>query len=288
MTTNRGSRPSWMWRALAFALVLWVAPRAHAQQAAPEAQVYRFTKDTNIKRCTQDGAAVAGAPPEVADEGWRYYVIGRPAGQLVIQFLPWRTTSKAAADIAAIRAKNAKYRVQAVGAGRELMSWCIASSEELASTQKYYLGSSKPDANFGALVVPIKLRGGAGERRQVTFTTDVSLAGAIDINWKGRGTTPWFLHGLIFAGIAAIQITPNESALETTRMVPAFTTGIGIGVSGAYGGAGLVMGLDVVNGNTRGEDAIRWDYQGRPWLGISIGTTFGVPAKADPGAQSSS
>ena len=118
MTTNRGSRPSWMWRALAFALVLWVAPRAHAQQAAPEAQVYRFTKDTNIKRCTQDGAAVAGAPPEVADEGWRYYVIGRPAGQLVIQFLPWRTTSKAAADIAAIRAKNAKYRVQAVGAGR--------------------------------------------------------------------------------------------------------------------------------------------------------------------------
>jgi hypothetical protein len=141
-----------------------------------------------------------------------------------------------------------------------------------------------PDLAFGVLVVPIKLRLGTGDDRNTAFTTDVSLAGALDMSRPFRGSSNWRLHVPIFAGVGAVDIEPRESRLMESRNVPALSLGIGLGISGYGGGAGVVVGWDIINGNS-GDDSIGWDYQGRAWIGISIGATFGVTPATPDNAQ---
>lgn len=123
--------------------------------------------------------------------------------------------------------------------------------------------------------MPVKIRGGVKDRN-ISFTTDVSLAGALDLNWRMPGDADWSLHLPIFAGVGIVEIEPGQSKLEKSETRPAFSSGFGLGISTSHGAAGLLMGFDLINKNYERGGSIAWDYQGLPWLGVSFGATFGT------------
>ena len=104
------------------------------------------------------------------------------------------------------------------------------------------------------------------------FVTDVSLGTAMDLSWRVTRSSNLFLHVPIFAGLGVVSVTPSHSSLAETQSVASLSLGIGLGISGDNVGGGILIGWDIINDNS----SIDWSYQGRAWIGISIGTSFGV------------
>jgi hypothetical protein len=256
-------------------LLCWgVTLGASAESDAPyggatETKAYSFVQPTQIFACDAAGKRSGPASGVFAPGGAAYYVLKEHDGDVVLKFLSWPQSS----------ANYDKFNVDASASPASPRIWCVPRSEVSDRSRPYKFRDWYPEMNFGVLVVPIKLRTGIG-RQDASFTTDVTLAGALDLTWRVSHYRDISLHIPLFAGVGAAQVVAAGQTEE--KATPTISFGTGIGISAANAGAGLVIGWDMINDNS----TIDWDHQLRAWFGVSIGATFGVTASDDASVAS--
>lgn len=129
--------------------------------------------------------------------------------------------------------------------------------------------------SLNALTVPLKMRFG---KNKTEFTTGANLGALIGYTW---GTTN-FVHRKqignkqydtkctfgFFLGTDKLEFEFEDNSNNTTKVKTAvLSTGLGYLFSYEKFTFGAVGGLDF----SLGENSSEWDFQGRPWLGISLG-----------------
>lgn len=260
-------RLSWVGLAALITIAALAAPaRADgvAGLGSGSSQAYRFTQPVPIYRCGSDGAPILDAAghklEELAPRRSAFFAIGSTQDVVVISFLSWKNAPQ-------------YYRTFNVDeATQSRLIWCVDRTRASDYTEPYNFFSWAPRVGVGLLVVPVKLRLGVGHERSMDFVTDVSLGTAMDLSWRVTRSSNLFLHVPIFAGLGVVSVTPSHSSLAETQSVASLSLGIGLGISGDNVGGGILIGWDIINDNS----SIDWSYQGRAWIGISIGTSFGV------------
>lgn len=136
------------------------------------------------------------------------------------------------------------------------------------------------------LTIPIKYRFQGKKGIPENFTTDLSGyimaslgGGKSKFMYReevGNKVNTWKLSGSILAGVSTVTLdslntsrTDSPSPLDSETSLTRGLLSFGCGILGNYNkaGIGIFIGLDYGVGRL----AERWDYKGKPWVGLGIG-----------------
>lgn len=126
-------------------------------------------------------------------------------------------------------------------------------------------------ASVGAYTIPFRLRDiGGGD--DFDFESSLSLQANLVFGIGNRDTEDSFLDASIGLGLTGVNLTPENSEVETERSANAFTVSTGAVFKFApYANLGLFIGWDFLG---QKDSDINWQYDGKTWVGLGLNISF--------------
>lgn len=142
-------------------------------------------------------------------------------------------------------------------------------------TVEYY-GSSN-NFTYGVMTLPIKVRFGNGKERYFDFEENLNLGFTFGYQRQIHSRVKQSFNILGGVGISRVTFNEDDRPDPTSTEETAAALMLSIGSLYQYETfqVGVFFGTDLIPGSTGN----KWDFQGKPWLGIAIGVSLFTNSK---------
>ena len=274
-------------------LLLVITPGTLRAQLNPDPiATYRFNLPVPLHECEFTGSELSQSIT-YAPGGSRFYALGAGPNEdkverIRIQFLNWVPNvipdstavglrGQKVSDEALLQRQeeNRKYMTFNYGrgtlnpqAGDHPLVFCIEKSLfDRMTTRTYDKGFSTLDLAAGVLILPIKLRAGAGQ--PFDFSKDVTIGTVAGPRMRISETREAYISLLGGAGITAVSLTPENTGGKVTTATDRAAVTLSLGPMFEFNRfqVGIMVGWDRIS-NPNQDD---WRYQGKHWFSIGLG-----------------